>query len=324
MEIFDTNDATLLAIVIPAFKSMYLKEALDSIVNQTDKRFRVYLGDDCSPYDIENIVNDYKDKIPLTYKRFESNLGGKDLVAQWERCINLTKGEPYIWLFSDDDTMESRCVEMFYNFLDSHPYDQLFHFNINMIDDLNEGKIKSLNEFPSKLSASQYLEAKLRGKIVSYVIEFIFSRKIYEEIGGFQKFDLAWGSDFITWLKMSSISNNGISTIQGENSKVCWRRSSENISPNKSHPIIIRKIKSLINNALIINKELTTNQIAYMPLKRSFRWLRFPLGEIYRNKKSLSNKEIKELCYLYYKKIGYPLQTVLSYLIIMLHRNENK
>ena len=43
------------------------------------------------------------------------NFGGHDLVAQWNRCIQLTQNEPWLWLFSDDDIMGPRCVEYFFN-----------------------------------------------------------------------------------------------------------------------------------------------------------------------------------------------------------------
>ena len=58
-----------LAIVIPAYKSTFLKSTLESIARQTCKDFTVYIGDDCSPYNLECIVDDYKDQIDVVYKR---------------------------------------------------------------------------------------------------------------------------------------------------------------------------------------------------------------------------------------------------------------
>lgn len=103
-----------LAIIIPAYKATFLAAALDSIAAQTCQDFTLYIGDDCSPNNLEVIVDKYRDKINLVYKRFDTNLGGKDLVAQWERCIDMTQGEDWLWLFSDDDVMEKNCVEEFY------------------------------------------------------------------------------------------------------------------------------------------------------------------------------------------------------------------
>ena len=103
-----------LAIVIPAYKATFLAAALDSIAAQTCKDFTLYIGDDHSPNNLEEIVGRYREKINLVYKRFDNNLGGKDLVAQWERCIDMTQDEEWLWLFSDDDVMEPSCVENFY------------------------------------------------------------------------------------------------------------------------------------------------------------------------------------------------------------------
>jgi len=106
-----------LAIVIPAYKADYFEQALESIAGQTCTNFTLYIGDDASPHDLYAIVKDFESKINLHYKRYDENLGSKDLVAQWERCIDLVKDEKWIWLFSDDDLMAKHCVEEFYKSL---------------------------------------------------------------------------------------------------------------------------------------------------------------------------------------------------------------
>ena len=123
-----------LAIVIPAYKESFLAAALDSIAAQTCQDFTLYIGDDCSPYDLKSIVDRYRDKIHLVYKRFDTNMGGKDLVAQWERCVDMNQGENWIWLFSDDDVMEPNCVEEFYKYIQRKPNAKLLHYNIKPID----------------------------------------------------------------------------------------------------------------------------------------------------------------------------------------------
>ena len=67
----DTN----LAIVIPAYKAEFLSGTLSSLANQTDKRFNVYIGDDCSPANLENIVAPFLDKMSINYRRFPHNAG---------------------------------------------------------------------------------------------------------------------------------------------------------------------------------------------------------------------------------------------------------
>ena len=85
-----------MAIVIPAYKGRFLKETLDSIAVQAHKdEFVLYIGDDASPERLDKIVESYQNKVNLVYHRFSENMGGKDLVAHWERCIQLS-AEPFI------------------------------------------------------------------------------------------------------------------------------------------------------------------------------------------------------------------------------------
>src|ERR1039457_4715108 len=113
------NDALVnqkLAIVIPAYKTKFLRESLQSIAGQTNRNFQLYIGDDGSPEPVADIVREFSKKLPLKYHRFDHNLGGTSLVQQWERCVRLSQ-EPWVWLFSDDDVMEPDCVASFYRTL---------------------------------------------------------------------------------------------------------------------------------------------------------------------------------------------------------------
>lgn len=283
-----------LAIIIPAYKATFLATALDSIAAQTCQDFTLYIGDDCSPNNLEEIVDKYRDKINLVYKRFDTNLGGKDLVAQWERCIDMTQGEDWLWLFSDDDVMQKNCVEEFYKTNKEKPKAGLIHFNVNCLDNAT-GKILPLPKFPDFCSSKFYLDEKLKGHLISFVVEFVVRRDIFFDNGRFQNFDLAWGSDFISWVKFSDAAG-GIDTCG--NAKVLWRKSDENISPDKSNPILVRKIRSLTDNA---------KWLLDFTKKRGYghQWFytKYPLGEIRRNRKLLTKEQREILLDEYKEKI---------------------
>lgn len=283
-----------LAIIIPAYKDTFLRAALDSIAAQTCKNFTLYIGDDCSPYDIESIVNDYRDKIALVYNRFDANLGGRDLVAQWERCIDMSQGEEWIWLFSDDDVMEPRCVEEFYKTINTFKDAGLIHFNVSRLHDDTQ-EITSLPVFPPYCTSKMYLDEKLKGHFVSFVVEFVVRRDIFFDCGRFQNFDLAWGSDFISWVKFSDAANGIVTCSQA---KVLWRKSAENISPDKSNPILYRKISSLINNA-----EWLLGFTSKKGYGNKWFYTKYPLGELVRNRHLLSRGQKKELVSYYVDKI---------------------
>lgn len=252
-----------LAIVIPAYKISYFEQVLYSLSKQTSKDFNVYIGVDASPYNFELIVDKYRKKLNIIYARFNDNLGGTDLVAQWKRCIELTQGEPWIWLFSDDDIIGERCVELFLKNI-SDKFD-LYHFNIKRINEKNE--IICVKKFFSDVcSGKELFLAKQCDKVDSFVVEYIFSRKVYTTTGGFQNFPMAWGSDIATWIKFSG--DKGIKTINGD--FVYWRKSKENITPSKSRSMAIKKIAIETDYYCWINKffDFTlTKQCAYFFLR---------------------------------------------------------
>lgn len=229
-----------LAIVIPAYKGAFFKRTLSSIARQTCRNFSVYIGDDASDFDFEGLTMEFQHTIEIKYKRFNVNVGGENLVAQWERCVDLTNGEEWIWLFSDDDIMDDRCVESFYAARKRFPDFDVFHFNVVKIDE-QEGCIGASSAFPPIMTSEEFLKRRLSGELNSTVVEYIFRKEHFLNNDRFQPFDLAWGSDDATWIKLAK--PNGIKTII--DGTVFWRRSQFNISPNyQDWPILKRKFQA--------------------------------------------------------------------------------
>lgn len=210
-----------LAIVIPACRIRFLGDALQSIAAQTDRRFSVYIGDDGSPEPLEAVVDTFRSRIDIHYKRFESNLGRTDLVAHWHRCIALSNQEPWIWLFSDDDMMEPECVARFYEAIElrTSPQVDLFRFQLDQINE-HSGRAVRWPEHPSYESSNDFLRALLSNQKRAFKAqEHVFSRRIYEDSGGFVNFPKAIYSDHATWLCFSA--HSGVCTLSGP--RVMWR-----------------------------------------------------------------------------------------------------
>jgi glycosyltransferase involved in cell wall biosynthesis len=265
-----------LAIVIPAYKSKFLGQSILSIVNQTNRDFTLYIGDDCSPDNLYSVVEKYESLIPIVYKHFDENLGKKDLVAQWERCIDLVGDEEWIWLFADDDLMDVGCVEYFYQSLRQNPDSDLFHFNVEKIDEFNNPTISQFMNFPGRLSSEEFLIRKLQGGYFSTVVEYIFRKMHFYENGRFNNFDLGWGSDDALWIKLSR--RNGIRTI--EESKVYWRQSKINISSDQDEKIVIRKFYAQIEFSKWIYTQVKNNEIHFEIHDLKFKLITWFVGSI--------------------------------------------
>ena len=93
----------LVSIGIPAYKATYLKEAIDSVLNQTYTKFELIIVNDKSPENIEEIISTYNDK-RIRYYKNEDNLGKTSIVLNWNKCLSYANGDFFV-LLCDDDIM---------------------------------------------------------------------------------------------------------------------------------------------------------------------------------------------------------------------------
>ena len=276
-KLHDTEDVdNSLAIVIPAYKACFFRQTLESLAEQTDKRFHVYVGDDASKDDIASICNEFSERLNITYVRFTENLGRQDLVSHWTRCVSLAD-EDWVWLFSDDDVLESGCVEAF------HRYDKsccdLVHFNVDVID--SDGNVVERSRFPGYLSPKDFLKRRFGRSMRSYAVEYVFRRKTFLRLGGFVNFDLAWNADDATWIRLSDY--RGIHTIDGP--KVHWRRSGVNITCTTDNRTATRKINASLAYLRWLNSE------GYGCIGARLRWF---VNTLFSYRESLTQSQIFE------------------------------
>jgi glycosyltransferase involved in cell wall biosynthesis len=209
--------------VLPAYKANYLKEALDSILNQTYSEFELIIVNDASPENVEGIVKSYDDK-RIQYYRNEQNLGGKDLVAQWNHSISFAKGE-YLILASDDDIYMPDYLEKMDALVNKYPEVNVFRPRVKRVD--NSGKILHIDGYQGEyLTQLEYVHAWTRQWLGSGIPFFVFRRQALLDIGGFVNYPLAWFSDDATVLKLAE---KGV-VIHNRDTLFAFRYSSENIS----------------------------------------------------------------------------------------------
>lgn len=186
--------------VLPAYKARFFKEAIDSILAQTYRDFELIIVNDASPEDLTSIVTSYQDN-RIHYYVNEQNIGGKDLVAQWNHCLEYAKGK-YVILASDDDLYSPQYLEKMDELVCKYPNINVFRPRIQIIDSLGKVKhqLKGLNE---KVEQVEYVYHWMRGDIGSGIGYFIFLREQLVSLGGFYNLPLAWGSDDVTVIEMA-------------------------------------------------------------------------------------------------------------------------
>jgi len=121
------------SVIIPNYKhAPYLKERIDSVLNQSYHDFEVLLLDDCSPDNSRAIMEEYRSNPHVTHVIFnEQNTGNTFL--QWERGIKLSSGQ-YIWIAESDDVAHPDFLDTLVKELERHPQAMVAYSHSQMID----------------------------------------------------------------------------------------------------------------------------------------------------------------------------------------------
>ena len=103
------------SVLIPVYNGApFIKEAVESILNQSFTDFELILLNDASPDNSEEIIKIFKDA-RIRYYRNEKNLG---ISASRNKLMTLARGEYLIVMDDDDISLPNRLEEQI-KFMDS-------------------------------------------------------------------------------------------------------------------------------------------------------------------------------------------------------------
>lgn len=197
------------SIIIPAYKSKYIAEAIYSSLRQSYEDYELIIVDDHSPEDLFSIISQFKDE-RIRYYRNDVNSGAINVVDNWNKCLDYASGE-YIICMGDDDRLLPDCLKNYDELISKFPQLDVYHAWTQIIDE-NSVVIElqeSRPEWESALAA-QFYRWDHRWK--QYIGDFCFRADALRNAGGFYKLPLAWGSDDITVFRAAM--NKGIANTQ--------------------------------------------------------------------------------------------------------------
>lgn len=108
------------SVIVPNYNhAQFLKERIDSIINQTFQNFEIIILDDCSTDNSREIISQYQHHPQVSQIVFNEQNSGSTF-KQWEKGIALAQGE-WIWIAESDDWCEAVFLETLLNGLDKNP-----------------------------------------------------------------------------------------------------------------------------------------------------------------------------------------------------------
>ena len=118
-----------ISIVVPAYnKEPYIKQCMDSLVNQTLKDIEIIVVDDASTDNTLQILRDYEHKDSRVKIIAKALNGGLHMARK--TAVEATTGD-YVLFVDADDEIELKTCEVLYSYVSSHPAD-ILHFGVSI------------------------------------------------------------------------------------------------------------------------------------------------------------------------------------------------
>lgn len=134
------------SVIIPNYNhARFLRERIDSVLNQTYTDFEIILLDDHSSDNSREIIEEYRSNKKITHIIFNENNSGS-LLTQWNKGIGLATGN-WIWIAESDDIADPYFLEECANNIPNHPTAGLWYSDSNI---LNETTKKITSRFSER------------------------------------------------------------------------------------------------------------------------------------------------------------------------------
>ena len=196
------------SVTIPAFKSRFLKESIESVLAQAYSNFELIIVNDGSPEDLDSIVSSLEDP-RIRYYKNDIGFGGYNLVQNWNKCLEYCSGD-YIICMGDDDKLLPCCLEEYVKLINQFPGLSVYHAWTQIIDD-NSSIVSMTPDRGLRESSYSLMWHRIKGRR-QFIGDYLFDLSVLRAMGGFYFLPYAWGSDDITvWL---AASNGGIANGQ--------------------------------------------------------------------------------------------------------------
>jgi len=183
------------SICIPAYKSRFLSECIQSVLNQTFGDFELIVLNDHSPEPIGELVAAFTDA-RIRYVANDVNVGAIHLTDNWNKCLSMARGE-YVIMMGDDDRMAADYLEEFNRLIDQYPGLNVYHCRSMVIDDRGQ-PVQLTPAQPSFERVCDHIWHRLNQWRSQYISDFVYRTSALRRNGGYYPLPLAWGSDDIT------------------------------------------------------------------------------------------------------------------------------
>ena len=182
-----------ISVIMPAYNAeKYIKEAMDSILNQTFGDFEFIAMNDCSRDSTEEIILSYQDD-RIVYVKNEQNMG---VAATLNKGLRLAKGEYIARMDSDDISMPNRFA-LQVACLDAHPEVAVLGGLVEVFDETGKTTPRPYRASPAQIKIDLLFASALAHPSV------MMRRDVILEMGGYDR-EFEGLEDYELWCRVAA------------------------------------------------------------------------------------------------------------------------
>ena len=193
--------APIVSVIIPTYNRAYcIKRTIDSVLNQSFKDFDIFVIDNNSTDNTEEIINSYNNP-KIIFKKIENN--GVIAISR-NKGIFLSRAK-YIAFLDSDDWWKPEKLKISIKFLEDG--NDLTCHGLEIFRTKRNKPSKEYTKYTYKFKKS-FFESFLKDGNTISTSSIIVRREIISKLGGFFECKSLSGSeDYDMWLRISSITN---------------------------------------------------------------------------------------------------------------------
>lgn len=209
------------SVIIPNYNhAAFLKQRIESVLDQTYKNFEIIILDDCSTDESRDIIESYRSVKAISKIEFNAQNSGSTF-KQWQKGISLAKGD-YIWIAESDDFCTPVFLERIVSFMaGSKPCPGIVYtqtIDVNEKDEELLNRIDYTKEFEPNIWMSDFvMEGKefianyLKVKNVIPNASAVVFRKdlVKTEYFDHALLNMKMAGDWLFWIKLAQFTHIG-------------------------------------------------------------------------------------------------------------------
>jgi len=204
----------MVSVIIPNYNhEAYLKQRIDSVLNQTYQDFEIIILDDKSSDNSRNIIEQYRNHPKITHIVY-NEVNSSSTFAQWDKGINLSTGD-YIWIAESDDYSDNLFLETLINKINNEDDVSIAFcqsYKVNEKSEITGNWSEQTQYLPNNIFKNDFVldgiqflyDFLIYENFIPNASGVLFSRKKYIEVKGTSS-KIGFCGDWLLWMKLLTV-----------------------------------------------------------------------------------------------------------------------